>query len=213
MDVAKAGERSGGLAIVQIHPSQPKVRVTVKGEEGAKDKVYTLDKEECPSYVQNGTFFVSLNADGSKMYGMRPRMGLFKAKVKEFVAAKDKEPMPKTKTAPDGSYTYMTFSVLVEITEGECKGMVIPVNLPYNFQEAQKDIPGRGMQSVTQISHPKSKRTPKLIEFLDATGIIKKDIPWKENLLPLMQRMILKEDRQFQIIVKDGWVDSITGDL
>jgi hypothetical protein len=211
--VANSGY-TGGLAQVQFHPSKPLVRVVVQGEEGAPNKTYTINKEDCPATVREGTFMVSLSADGKKMYGIRPVNGVFKLRFKEFPSKKDTDPAPVTKEAKGqkGTFSYQTFTAVFTIEEGTFKGMEVPGYFSYNFEETTEDIPGRGPQSVAQISHPRSQFTKTLIDFLTVTGLIQKTIPWKENLLPLLQRMILKENRSFSGGVKQGRVDSFFED-
>lgn len=219
MKIAVAEKRNTGLAKVELHPSKPLVKVTLKvvDKEGTEEiKKFTLNKEDCPDYIRAGTFLVSMSADGKKMYSMRPSAGVFKFKVKDFVAPKDKEPVPQTKTSQgkggSGAFSYQTFMVNFEIVDGENKGMVVPGSFSYNFQEGKDEVLGKGIQSVAEISHPTSKFTATLIELLEVTGVMKKQIPWKENLLPLLQKMMLKEDRIFSGSVKKGWIDSLFAD-
>lgn len=210
MKIATTGERNAGLAKVQLHPSQPKVKVTVEQKEG-EAKVYILNKEDCPDCVQNGTFLVDLSSDGKKMYNIRPVKGVFDLKVKEFVHAKDKEPMPKVKEGggDKGKYSYMKFTVTMEIVAGKFKGMLVPCSLPYNFQEAKEEVPGKGLQSVVEISHPGSKYTKLLIDFLTVTGTIDQVMPYRENILPMLQKHVLKNDRKFSGGLENGWVSGL----
>ena len=207
MKVAKSTKSSGGLAKVEIKGS--KVRVTFKPEKDEELKRYTLEKENCPDYVQEGTFFVNLSANGDKMYSMRPQNGVFKLKFKEFTAQKDKEPTPRT--MHKGDYSYQIFTSLFEILDGKYAGMIVPGSFSYNFQEAKEEVDGK-MRSVAEISHPKSKFTAALIELLTVTGLIQKQIPFKENLLPLLQKMMLREDRVFSGSIKKGYIDSLYED-
>ncbi len=87
--------------------------------------------------------------------------------------------------------------------------MIVPGSFSYNFQEGKDEVPGHGVQSVVEVSHPKSKFTTKLVELLEVTNILSKQIPWKENLLPTLQKMMLREDCEFSGSVKEGWIDSL----
>jgi len=209
MKIATSAKRTGGLSQVELHPNLPRVRVTVKGEEGEPNKVYELNKEDCPAYVQNGIFIVRLNSDGNKMYSMVPVDGLENLKFVGFYHEKDKDPVPATKTGKgnNGPYTYMTFMALFEILDGKNKGMVVPGYFSYNFQAAKL-----GDKTYAEISHPNSGFTKKLIEFLEVTGLIKVDIPWKENLLPGFQRFIMQRDPKFKGMIKEGRIESLYGD-
>lgn len=213
--VETSGNTISGVAKVEIHPTQPKVRVTFKPTvEGEKPKAYTLEKEDCPEYVKSGVFIVNLSGNGKKMYSIRPVTGIAKFRVKEFIAQKDpktgkaKEPEPKLHNGKYGPY--MTFSVSFEIVEGENKGMIVPGSFPFDFIEGQEEIPGQGLQSVLNVKKKKdSKYNDALWEFLKATGIAKITLPYKENPLPMLQRYILKENRVFSGAFKDGWMTSL----
>lgn len=211
MDISKGATRTGGLSKVELHPDKPVVRVTVKGEEGKPDKVYTIQKENCPPYVQNGTFYTRLNSDGTKMYSMVPaKQDVFPLKFKEFYHEKDKEPAPVTKNGKGGNgpYTYQQFTAHFEIVSGPCKGMIVPGYFPYNFQPVTKEVNGK-VGEYTLISHPGSSFTKKLIEFLDVTGLLKAEIPWRENLLPGMQKFIARRDPTFSGMVKEGRIETL----
>jgi len=45
--------------------------------------------------------------------------------------------------------------------------------------------------------------------FLEACGVWDQDIPFSDNVLPTLQKMILVEGKVFGLTIKDGWVDSI----
>jgi hypothetical protein len=76
--------------------------------------------------------------------------------------------------------------------------------LRYHFSEATEDE-----KSVVAYSHPKSKYTPMLIEFCDVTGVWERGVmPYKDNVLPLIEKRVMHEDKEFQFLMKGGWVDS-----
>ncbi len=76
--------------------------------------------------------------------------------------------------------------------------------LRYHFGEAEEDG-----KSVVAYNHPRSKYTPMLIEFCDCTGIWEKGImPYKDNVLPLLEKRVLNMDKEFQFVIKGGWIDS-----
>lgn len=215
MKQVETSEGIDGLAKIEIHPNQPKVKVTLKpAEDGQKPKVYILDKEKCPDSVKNGIFLVRLSGNGEKMYSIRPQSGVFKAKVLEFAAQTDqqtgkkKEPTPKTHNGKFGAY--QTFTVAFQITEGEMEGLQVPGSFPYDFVAAEEDVPGKGVVEVIGLKKKKdSKYNQKLVELLEVTRVIKAVLPWKENVLPTLQRAMLKNDRTFSVSVKDGWVDGL----
>lgn len=212
MKQVEGGNRISGYAKVEVHPTAPKVKVTVEpAEDGAKPKVFVLEKENCPAYVRSGMFMVNVSGDGTKLYSLRPKEVVAKAKVKEFVAQKDKEPAPKTTQGKFGAY--QTFTVSFQIVDGKFAGMEVPGSFPYDFVPGQEDIPGKGMQETVSLKKKKdSKHNQRLVELLTVTGVIKQTLPWKENLLPMLQRLMLKADKTFSIAVKEGWVDALYAD-
>lgn len=205
----------GGLAKVEVHPTQPKVRVIIQAdtEKNIPAKTVVLEKEKCPEYVRSGIFLVDLNQDCTKMYSLRPEKGLFKVKVKNFPAGVDKdgkpkEPAPKVNKGEYGQY--LTFIVNFEIIEGEYKGMIIPGSFSFDFIETQEEVDG-AMRSCLGLKIKKnSPRNDQLVSFLEAAGVIRLIMPFKENPLPMLQRYMLKEGRTIVASVKRGWIDSLS---
>jgi hypothetical protein len=213
MKGVETGQSISGVAMVEPHPSMPKVRVTFAPKtEGEKPVAYVLEKEDCPEPIRKGKFMVSLSGNGKKMFSIRPITGMAKLKVKEFPAQRDaqgnaKEPAPKTKTGKFG--VYQTFSVVFEIVEGENKGMEMPGSFPFDFIEGQDEVDGK---IVSVLNVKKKKDSPgndRLWELLEVTGVVKKTMPYKENPLPMLQKYMLKEDRTFSGAYKDGWINSL----
>jgi hypothetical protein len=152
--------------------------------------------------MKAGKWYVTLDGDNKKVFGYRPVNGLFVGKVNKFVARNDEVPTPQTHIGKDWSYQY--FTVLLEITKGDNEGLVVPCMLRYHFSEAQEDE-----KSVVAYSHPKSKYTPMLMEFCECAGVWNKGImPYKDNILPLIEKRVMHEAKQFQFVLKAGWVDS-----
>lgn len=206
--VETTGSTLSGLAKVEIRDD--KVKITFKPEEGEKPKSFVVNKEDCPNYIRQGMFMVSMPENGKKVYSVRPNNAVVKLKLKEFNAKKDEEPKPKTHTGKFG--TYLTFSVVFEIVDGEFKGMEVPGSFPYDFVESEEEIQGQ-MRSVINAKKKKdSKHNDRLWDFLNVTGLSKKTMPWKENCLPTLQKYALKEDHTFSGSIRDGWVDSLYSD-
>lgn len=187
-----------GIATVEISPDKKKVRVTFK-EEGDK---YVLNKSDCPETIRKGTWFVTLTEDKNKILNLRPANGVFTAKVLKFPAPENEPPTPRTKIGADWNYQY--FIVIVTLLNPEVKGMEVPVMLRYHFGQAEEDE-----KTVVAFSHPKSKYTPQLIEFCDVTGVWAKGMmPYKDNILPMLEKRILHEAKTFQVVIKNGYADS-----
>ena len=187
---------NSGIATVKVAGDKSKVKVTF--EEDGKELITT----EFPKELKAGKWYITLDSNNKKVFGYRPVNGLFVGKVNKFVARNDEVPTPQTHIGKDWSYQY--FTVLLEITKGDNKGLLIPCMLRYNFAEATEDD-----KSVVAYCRPKSKYTPMLIEFMDCSGAWEKGImPYKDNILPYIEKRVMHEAKQFQFVLKAGWVDS-----
>jgi hypothetical protein len=192
-----------GAAKVMIHPSGTKVKVALKDKQGVVSE-YILDRENCPKNLSNGIWFVSLTLDKSKMMNLRPWNGIFKVITQKFAASKDKPPTPKE----DDKYGLWFFTVILEVVEGNEKGMEIPLRLNYWFTSMDED----GKVAVGYEYHPKSKYMPMLIDYCDLSGVWEKGpMPYKDNVLPMMEKRILAAAKTFQVSIKEGYVQSILG--
>jgi len=185
-----------GIATVKINSDRTKIKVIF--EENDKEIITS----EFPKNIKPGKWFVTLDGENKKIYAFRPVNGLFVGKVQKFVARDGDVPTPQTHIGQDWSYQY--FTILLEITKGENKGLAIPCMLRYHFAEAQEDD-----KSVVAFSHPKSKYTPMLIEFCECAGVWEKGVmTYKDNILPLIEKRVLHIAKEFQFVMKGGWVDS-----
>ncbi|OGH07430.1 MAG: hypothetical protein A2W22_03105 [Candidatus Levybacteria bacterium RBG_16_35_11] len=194
------------IAKVRLNESKTKVQVVTKGTDESPSKTFVLAKEDCPEHVTGGEFIVQLTKEKDKMLNMHPVNGMFWGKVSGFPASKDKPPTIRRST---GEFPYDYFLVLVEISQGEYKGMSIPYALRYHFTEATETINGKE-ESVVAIGHLKSKYTPPLEDFCEATGIWTRGaIRYSDNILTTLQKRILREAREFQFVLKDGWVNTV----
>lgn len=195
--VYKRGD--SGIANVQVSGSHNKVRVTF---EETDEVVITTD---FPKGMKAGKWFVTLNSENNKVLGYRPINGMFTGKVQKFVAKEGDSPAPQTKIAKNqqgSTYSYQYFAVLLEITQGNNKGLVVPCMLRYQFGQAEED----GKQ-VVAYTNPKSKYNPVLVSFCDVTGVWNKGImQFKDNILPAMEKRILHEDKEFNFVMKNGYV-------
>jgi hypothetical protein len=187
---------NSGIATVRVAGDKSKVKVTF--EEDGKELITT----EFPKELKAGKWYITLDSNNKKVFGYRPVNGLFVGKVNKFVARNDEVPTPQTHIGKDWSYQY--FTVLLEITKGDNKGLLIPCMLRYNFTETTEDD-----KSVVAYCRPKSKYTPMLIEFMDCSGAWNKGVmPYKDNILPYIEKRVMHEAKEFQFVIKQGWVDS-----
>lgn len=205
--IESSGSTVNGIAKIELHPKEPKVKITFKPEEGEKPKSYVVEKENCPDYIRNGTFMVSMAENGKKVYGVRPINAVVKLKFKEFPAKKDSEPAPKTHNGKFGAY--QTFSAVFEIVDGEFKGMEVPGSFPYDFVMTEEEIQGKMHEVINAKKKKDSKNNDRLWDFLQVTGLATKTMPWKENVLPTLQKYILRDGKVFSGAIREGWIDSL----
>lgn len=162
--------------------------------------------------LRPGRWYVQLSSDESEIFSFHPWSGSFKGRVLEFAAKDGEPPVPKVKkvdfTNDEGKhikYQYQYFIVVIEIVDPKkLAGVTIALRLNYNFLEA-KDEQGRSIVGLMS----KGARTKDLGEFLQITGADTKPMKWKDNILPVLEKRILRADREFNFIVKDGWIDTL----
>lgn len=208
-----AGYGPRGQAKIQINTARTKVRVTLR--EMTEDDKYNehtaeLDIDDCPASVQEGMWFASLSSDKKKLYDIHPWNGMATVHVKNFTAKKDQPPTPRIRKGQYGDFA--VFSVILELTDEDTKGMTCAYEMPYNFFENKEEVKGQ-MESVVGISHTKSKFTDKLVEFLDTTGAWNRGpIKYSDNILPVLEKRILHEDRHFKVIFQKGYISALYQD-
>ena len=167
-----------------------------------EDKEFKLNRSDCPDEVQpvihtTDNAFVGMSSKGDKIYRFSPWIGQFVGKFVGFAVAKGQELAPATY---QGEWSYQYMNALVEITKGEFKGSRIAYMLRYHFAEGDENG-----KPVVVYDHPKSKYTPVLMEFLEITGAWERGpIAYKDNILPILQKRMLAEDRTFKFVVKEG---------
>jgi len=195
-----------GTATIDLGASKGKPAVKVTFIDGDNEgKSFIIPKDKCPSYVQPGKWIVKLSAGGDELYSLSPVNGRYRGKVLKFVSQQGKDPAPYTATitsADKKTYSFEVFTVILEITQGKCKGMPIYYRLNYNFAEAEGGIVG--------IGHLKSKYTRALERFLDVTGAWERgEMKYVDNVLPAFEKRILRAAKEFDIQIVDGWVDAL----
>ena len=185
------GLRSGKATIAE-NKEGTKFKVTF---EDGFSKVF--DKMSSPSATRKGNWFVTLMADDEEILGLRPINAMCKAKFSNFVAGEDGIPAPFEKKSERGNI-YLAFVALLNLG-GEYKGMVQSLFLGYKFVEYEGSTVLKGS----------GRWVDNLQSFLEAGGIWDQDIPFSDNLLPTIQKMLLIENKVFGLAIKNGFVDSI----
>jgi hypothetical protein len=168
-------------------------------------KTYTVsdwpENIKNPKLLPGNEWNIKLNNDEKSIYSISPQNGQFLVKVKKFVSKEGVPPTPKFMR--DWKYPDHVFFVLLEIVGGleSCIGMEILLMVPYRFDEDED-----GNTKYTKWND--RSNTVKTDQFLTYSGgwdvgALKFD----DNLLPAFQKRILKADKTFGVIVKNGFVD------
>lgn len=221
---AAGGFGPQGVAKVEVNPKDRNmIRFTLKArswdKETQTEKFEMLKgnvvRSDCPEDLQDmiraGIWFISVNKDLDKIYGFRPVDGVFDVVVDRFSAQQDQPPTPKEFRGDKWSYLY--FTAILRIVGGNEDGMKIPYTLRYHFDKELEPVDQAGTKrEVVAYSHPKSKYTAPLVDFMDAAGAWEKGpMPYKDNILPMLEKRIQEQKRTFKIVLRQGQVHSIVG--
>lgn len=167
-----------------------------------------LEGKKLPS----GNYFVSLSADETKLYAVRPLNETVVVKFVRWAGRENQVPTPKYVTGvrerADGTkypVDEMTCTAICVITRGPLADIEIVVPFLYSrkdsgFVEDKGNVSYRGG----------GKKGEMMVSFLEATGVFQKTIPFSDNLLPILAKLILEEDREFMVVLRAGWPDSIS---
>lgn len=196
-----------GGAMIAWNADHSKVQITI----GDKKTVFPAKALPFTKFP-TGEYFVQLSKDEDEVLAIRPNNGMFVVKVDRFISKKDADPAPETKSYnfEGKDISYQAFSVMLKIlSPAEFAGMELLLSLRYNFEGVQDTYQGKEVELVA-FNHPKSKYTPFLQDFCEASGVWDKGpMKWSANILPVMAKRIAQADKKFQVVVKDGWVVTI----
>jgi hypothetical protein len=167
------------------------------------DTTYKVMREDLPEYAQEWNLenaFVTMNGDNEEVFSMRPLSGVFTVRTSGFSRQGDADepPAPQQRTGKYGEY--YTFNALLEIIKGKFSGAIYPMYLYYKFADYDGvvGIKGEGASSM------------KLMDFLDVAGAWDEgEMEYDDNILPALEKRIKKAKKQFQIVVKKGYVESV----
>jgi len=198
----KKGER--GEAQVKI-PNKNTVMVRFTETKN----VYKFRRTKGIAKLRPGRWYIQLNGDEDEIFAFHPWAGQFKVRVESFAAKEGEPPTPKVnerRNKDGGEYTTVDFTAILEIVEPEqFAGISVPYFLRYNFREA-KDKEGRSVVGLPD----RGSRTKQLSDFLDYTGAWNRGpMKWMDNVLPAFEKRILREAKEFNIIIKGGWIDTL----
>lgn len=180
------------------------------------DQEFTFKKDDLPEGADppSGVYICSVSSDGQYLQGFKPASGAFNVRVVRFAAKPNEPPKPKhdvgTGRRRDGT-TYpkdqMTFGVIAEIVDHP-DFEHLEVYLPFIYQRRGngfiEDLENEGILAI----RGEGETMNRLRAFLEVTGAWDKPIGWSDNVLPELEKAILKADRTFLIVLKDGWPQS-----
>jgi len=191
--------------VAQIKVGKSKVKVTF--EDGSVDKVFHMDDlPEYPKKLKTGKYFVVLSGDKTEVTRVGPANTGAPITVRcvDFVRPEEgSDPEPKEYENRKRHYTYLAFVALLEIQDGFFRKCQIPQFLHYKFADD-----GTGYAAFAG-DPTKGFRTAQLMEFMEFTGATEEPMEYSENLLPEILARIKNAKRDFQVIVKNGYVESM----
>ena len=196
--VKEAGGR-GDNGIAAVSWSDTKCKIAFE----ELDTVYKVLREDLPEYAQEWSLdsaFVTMDGKNENVFSIRPVSGVFTVRTTGFSRQGDVDepPAPQQRTGKFG--TYYTFNALLEIVKGKFQGSIYPYYLYYKFADFDGvvGIKGEGASSI------------KLMDYLDVAGAWDEgELEYDDNILPVLEKRIKKAKKQFQIVVKKGYVESV----
>lgn len=206
-----------GIGRIRFSTDGKKVQVKLQvavGKDKFEERTYAINRDNCPEYIglaKNAKdWMIQMSGDNHKMLSFRPAQGVFIVKTQSFSSKEGEEPVAKLKEVNfvrDGkqvNYSYEYFTVILEIVDNEqFNGVTLPLILRYNFAEVIKD--GKSFVGFSMGG----KYTQQLEEYMLVAGLLEEKyhpMTYSDNILPALQRLALREDRKFQVTVKDGWI-------
>lgn len=200
---SKKGKR--GLATVRV--SKTSVKVVFEDD---PDNGYEFALDACPDNVRSGKWLVTLSGQADKMYGFSPIAGAFYMRFVKIACQDGQLPSPMhvstsftdPQTKKVVPVEYDAFTCILEIVKGKDAGLQVPYFLRYNFGEMEGDV---------SFTHGKSKYTKQLQDFMEASGVFAKGpMAYSDNILPALENRMSDKNRIFMVIMKNGYVDSLT---
>jgi hypothetical protein len=197
--VVKESGGKGDSGVASIQWSDTKCKISFEELETS----YKVLREELPEYAQEWSLdnaFVTMAGDNESVFSIRPVSGVFTVRTNGFSRQGDADepPAPQQRTGKYG--TYYTFNALLEIIKGKFSGAIYPFYLYYKFADFDGVVGIKG----------EGDSSKKLMDYLDCAGAWDDgEMEYDDNILPALEKRIKKAKRQFQIVVKNGYVESV----
>lgn len=176
------------------------------------DVTYTILRANAPPYAVAGIFYVRLSQDKTKIESMSPLNGSFRVKTNSFISKEGEEPAPYVVVNQKYQTSSEKFNVLLDIVGPKYAGMTVLMILPYYWFDVVKEKVQGEMRDVLALVEPK-KASPgfKILSgYLQVSGAWDKGpIQFSDNVLPKLQKRILQADKEFDVVLGNGFVDTI----
>jgi hypothetical protein len=153
-----------------------------------------------------------MSGDGSELYSIRPNDGSVVLNFDRFSAKKDELPQPKIQKGGPREYNgkkwfakdKLVFTAIFKIVSKKYKTMEVPYVLDYTFRQ---------WEDTTDVVIPMgNKKCDQVIEFLKLCGWDEEadSIPWSDNVLPFLEKVLRVKQKPILAVLKNGWIDSIS---
>lgn len=171
--------------------------------------VFEDDKATLPDYVPFKSMAagkslpvrVSMEKGDKRILFINPLSGELRVKFVKFQAPEGSDPVWVEK-AGKGKRPYREANPFVQVIDGRWKGLTIRGRLFDNFGLWEEDgntvIYGEGTGSTN------------LKDFCACVGYEYWNLPYSENLLPDIQKVALKNDNEFSIMLVKGYIQTWT---
>lgn len=172
---------------------------------------FTLDDLPKGAKPPSGKYAVSVSADGQYLQGMRPLNGAVTVKVKHFAHKEGQPPQFKEDKGTRTNRKSQTYTV------NDLKFTVIGRILSEPYEELEVVLPILAKRKLNGFVEDDegmlaiqgdSDAIRKTIMFMEATGVANTPIPFSDNPLPALEKAILNADREFLVVLQNGWPDS-----
>jgi len=199
----------GKTGIAMISTRDDKLDVTFEDNK----QTVTVLLRDAPDYIRDGRQAVTLNSSNTEIFGARPILGTYKVKFLGFAGKESEPPTIRTVAAKSGvtkegkKYNikqHLEFTAIFVITAGKWKNYQIVYNLPYSFEKFEDEERGK---TITLVYGEK------VTKFLQLCGLdfSTDSIPWSENVLVYLNKLLGSRDKVFAISLNDqGWVKDLS---
>ncbi len=187
----KVRSRTGKTGLAKVE--NKKGKITLHFKEGGTIRVKDKSKKDLP----DGIYQVKLNAAMDEIWRMVPTGEKLPVRFVRFSAKQNEPPKPFQRNGKYGPY--YTYGIMMEVAEGDYQGLVVTASLFYKFEEdtdGSTYLAGKaGTDSIVQNEN-----------FLKSIGLYGKEIKYRPNLLPWLQKKADKETVFSVVTDNNGYV-------